>query len=146
MDANLDGKESIDLMSEIPELKYSDVYLRIAKKPFYLDHYWQEQFIGSDTQIGVSPKAYEPSMYVNFANQGGGKRFEFSPDLKKIIILPQQNYYTTDDAKERFKSPESVTVEINNNLKVITNKWIFTRKGWVNVMITSVYERYTMIT
>ena len=50
------------------------------------------------------------------------------------------------DAKERFKNPESVTIETDNKIKIITNKWIFTRKGWVNVTITSVYERYTMIT
>jgi hypothetical protein len=146
VDANLDGKESFDLMSEIPDLKYSDVYLRITKPFFYLDHYWQEQFIVSNTKIGILPKSYEPSMSVNFANQGAGKRFEFSSDLKKIIVNPYNSFDYDTDLKERFKNPESVTVEGNERLKIITNKWIFTRKGWINVMITSVYERYTMIT
>ena len=153
VDANLDGKESIDLRDEITDFNNPNVEIRIYKakngqpNSFFFTQFWQEQFMsGGENQIGVLPKNYEPSMYVNFAMQGGGKRFEFSPDLKKIIISPCQDSYTTDDAKERFKNPESVTIETDNNVKIITNKWIFTRKGWVNVTITSVYERYTMIT
>jgi hypothetical protein len=153
VDANLDGKESIDLKNELTDFNNSQTEIRIYGgkngKPnsFHFKQFWQEQFMsGGETKIGISPNIYIPSMIVNFAMQGATKSFEFSSDLKKLNIYPDTTFGNNEDAKERFKNPESVTIEENERLKIITNKWVFTRKGWVNVTITSVYERYTMIT
>ena len=153
VDANLDGKESVNLKDEITDFYNSTTEIRIYErgngKPnsFLFLQFWQEQYIsGGENKIGIFPQTYDSSMYVNFAGQGGVKEFEFNADLTKLIVSPYISINENADAKERFKSPESVTYEGNEKLKIVTNKWLFTRKGWINVTITSIYERYTMIT
>jgi len=140
VDVNLDGNATIDMLSEIPYLAYSDLEIRIVdKKVFLLAQFWPEQYIGADTE----PTGYDPSLAVGYANQCATRTFSFDPAGNNI----QVNADTEPKPDPRhFPFPTSVTTEGEGVVKIVFSKKLYTTAGWKNVVITTIYKRYTMET
>ena len=152
IDVNLDGKLSTDMLVEIPQLgkKYSS-HLQVSiigptpyksENEFLFTSWWPEQFIriNSKTWEG-EPISYDPNLTVDYAMQGGTRNFSFSPDLKQMAVQP--NKY---ENSFRSVKPESVTVNADNTIEVVTKRRLYTSAGVKDVVITTLYKRYTMNT
>ena len=155
IDVNLDGKASTDMTKEIPQLapEYGQqLELRIygrnknsTKNTFLFNQSWPEQHIWIYTINKVwegEPIEYQPNLIVNYNKQGVIRTFSFSPDLGQLKVQPSPN-----ENAFRWVFPQSVTVDKNTGtIQVVNKRRLYTRTGVKEVVITTVYERYTMIT
>ncbi|GAB3508522.1 hypothetical protein GCM10027341_44430 [Spirosoma knui] len=155
LDVNLDGQASTDMLVEIPDLtlNYSNyLELRIyspnkysSKSAFLFTQWWPEQHIWMSTTNKVwdgEPIDYDPERIVNYNMQGVVRYFSFSPDLKRIDVAPN-----TKEDLFRWVYPESVTVDPGSNtIQVVNKRRLYTRTGVKDVIITTTYARFTMIT
>ena len=76
-----------------------------------------------------------------YALQAAPYSFTFSDDLRQIIVTPNEKV-----DKIRWVKPESVMIEPGDRLRVVNKRRLYTKQGVKEVLITTVYERYTMIT
>lgn len=153
LDVNLDGNASTDMMQEIPELTTGPQYYvqlniygpsKNSPKPsFIFSQWWPEQYIrlGSQEWDGGQLLDYSPDYRVAYLTQGSFRSLSFSPDLKQITVNPGQN-----EDPFRWVRPESVTVEDSGRLRVVNKRRLYTRAGVKEVVVTTVYERFTMST
>ena len=155
IDVNLDGQASTDMLVEIPDLTLQNsnyLELRIygsgkyrPSNVFLFTQWWPEQdiFIPTNkTQRWEGEEiAYQPNLTVNYPMQGTPRYFSLSADLKQMTVTSNQK-----EDSFRWVRPESVTVENNGRLQVVNKRRLYTRSGVKEVVITTVYERYTMIT
>lgn len=153
LDVNLDGRASTDMLLEIPELTrpYQNyLELRIygpskyrSTASFTFTQWWPEQYIWLKTdEWKWQPIAYDPNLRVSYAMQGATRTFSFSPALDSLSINPDE----FADNSLRWKRPETVTIVGEHTIKVVTLKTLYTRTGTKEVVITTVYERYTTVT
>jgi hypothetical protein len=137
VDVNLDGVASTNLLSEIPDLKNSDLEIRIYSiNQSLLVQFWPEQYFA----YGPLPVAYSPNMVVHYLNQSVVRLFTFAPDLKQILLQPDTS---PRPDSIRFQIPSSVTIGDNDHIQVISPRSLFTRNGWKKVEVTVIYQRYT---
>lgn len=155
VDVNLDGTVSTDMMLEIPELVTSQgqqyyTELRIygpsqhsSTPGFLFTQWWPEQYIrvGNEEWDGGQYLDYLPDRSVSYIFQGSVRRFSFSPDLKQITVQPNEN-----ERPFRWIRPESAMVDNTGRLRIVNKRRLYTRAGVKEVVITTVYERYTMST
>ena len=153
VDVNLDGKASIDMTKEIVQLapEYGQqLELRIYSpsknsngNSFLFYQFWPEQAIYiSNKEWNGEDIAYQPGLIVNFLQQGVVRYFTFSPDLSKLLVK-QTNY----ESPFRWVFPESVMVDNSTDVIQIVNKRrLYTSAAVKDVVITTRYKRYTMIT
>jgi hypothetical protein len=165
IDVNQDGVASTNMLQEIPDLaldnqtKYN-VELRITDPSLYNPAYtpanypktpeyffvqwWPEQFIrtGPGKVWDNNEKiAYNPNYVVDYEFQSTLRKFSFSSDHKQITVIPDDN-----GNPFRWIRPESVTVQDNGQLKTVNKRRVYTSAGVTDVIITTVYERFTTIT
>ena len=155
VDVNMDGTASSNLLLEIPILDYKQNYqfnieLRIYDKsvlspnPSYiLSQSWPEQYIwlGDKEWDGGQALSFNPSYSVSFVNQGTSRSFEFSKDLRKLTVHPDQ-----DENPYRWAFPSSVEIDESGRLHVVNVRNFYTRDGVKKVTVTTVYERFTKAT
>lgn len=135
VDVNLDGTESTDLIVEIPALTeaYSNLEIRIPNKDhFLLGESWPVQYLG----YGTIPA-------VNYANQGVDRLFTLAANSNEMLVKPDTDYIPDPD---KFPFPIAVTIEGPDLIKIVTDRKIYTSKGWITTTITTVYKRFTMET
>lgn len=159
VDVNFDGKTSTDLVQEVPDLKadYQNyLELRIygpnkyrSDKAFLFTQWWPEQEIfipANKTQRWEGEDiAYQPGLTVNYAMQGRVRNFAFTPDLTQLVIKP--NDATDTKTAHRWTLPENVmVVGGTNRIRVVNRRKLYTSQGVKEVVITTVYERFTMTT
>lgn len=150
VDVNLDGKRSDNLFLEYNYLEEHTLEIYIlgpskyrSANSFHFVQFWPEQYVrtGFSTQWNGEPLDYSSSYFADFAQQGSTRQFSFSTDVKRISVQPNEN-----ENSFRGGRPESVTVEANGRLRVVNKRKLFTTTGVKEVVITTVYERYTMST
>ncbi|RDC65184.1 hypothetical protein [Adhaeribacter pallidiroseus] len=139
VDINRDGKASTDLMQEIDYLTEAELDIRIYpknnnsnSKHFLFSQLWQQQFISPNTTDTV----------INYALQGVVRSFEFSQNLDRILVSPDENQV---DLK-LFPLPDTVTIVAKEQIEVVMQKLIYTTNGWKSLTITTLYKRYTKTT
>lgn len=156
IDVNLDGKVSTDMTKEILQLapKYGQqLEIRIygpnknnSKRAFYFMQYWPEQEIFISTNKTQrwegEPIEYQPGLIVNYLSNALTRTFSFSPDLGQLLVQPSpaENAF-------RWILPQSVTVDKNTDtIQVVNKRRFYTSAGVKEVVTTTVYKRYTMVT
>ncbi len=152
VDINLDGRSSTDMFQEYPYLLENNLRIDIygpnkynTKRVFLFDQMWPEQYLripsGLDWQGQLLD--YEPGATVDFAEQPATRAFTFSPDVKQLVVIP-----STDATEKSFRwqRPESATVEGDDYIRTINKRRLYTRAGVKDVLITTLYKRYTMTT
>ena len=140
VDVNLDGTASINILTEIPELGQSNLEIRIVSKQKSLFcQFWPQQLFA----YGINPTGYDPSLSVNYANQGISRIFSLDDSQSSLQLAPDTSPLPDLD---RFPFPVSVTIEEPESIRVVISKRLYTSAGWKTVTITTLYERYTKIT
>lgn len=153
LDVNLDGKASTDMLLEIPELsKPYQNYLELriygpskhsSTASFLFVQWWPEQYIWvNNEEWKWQPINYDPNLIVNYAMQGATRTFSFSPSLDKILLDP----IDYADNSLRWKRPESVTIVGEHTIQIVNKKTLYSRNGVKEVIITTLYERFTTVT
>ncbi len=143
VDLNMDGQSSTDLKNELVNLPNSELELRIKNSgsSYLFYEFWQEPCFGNPSG-GDLPPVYNPSLIINYCNQGVGRTFDFSADLKSIYLGPESP--TTDTM--RYTRPSSVVIKDGDMIEIIKIKRFYTFSGWKYVRVVTLYKRYTMIT
>ncbi len=161
VDINADGHSSTDLLLEIPALgpdywNYLELRIIVHSKrsgdaDFLFSQSWPEQEIfihDSQTQRWEGEYiAYQPDLTVNYSMQGRGRIFTFSPDLKSLIITPNDEKDTRD--VHRWTLPDSVTIldsAAEPRIQIINRRRFYTSEGVKEVLVTTIYQRFTMVT
>jgi len=161
VDINADGHPSTDLLLEIPELganywNYLEIRIivrgrRSEDNDFLFTQSWPEQEIfiqTSKTQRWEGEDiAYQPDLSVNYSMQGRSRWFTFSPDLKSIFVKPNDEQDTRD--AHRWTLPDSVTALDSMDepqIKIINRRRFYTSEGVKEVLVTTIYQRFTMVT
>ena len=151
LDVNFDGISSTNLLQEIADLNDYKAFLELRVKypdrsVFLFNQFWPEQYVHSFRNPnmewnGWDPLDYNPAYSVMYAQQTNPYSFSLNDDLSQVIVAPNGNPDTS-----RWAKPESVFVEANDRLRLINKRRIYTREGVKEVVITTIYERFTMIT
>ncbi|GAB2771212.1 hypothetical protein GCM10027275_12430 [Rhabdobacter roseus] len=61
--------------------------------------------------------------------------------MKQLIVTPNEKADTI-----RWVKPEEVFIEADDRLRLINKRRLYTKEGVKEVIITTVYERFTIIT
>lgn len=156
VDVNLDGKASADMLVEIPQLsrKYSNaLVLRIDKSQrltigsrLWYYQLWPDQHVSIVTnnrnyEWKGEMISYDSTLTINYLSNPIGYSFAFSTDLKQINLNPSP----AEDSFRRMR-PESVTINPDNTIQVVGRRRFYTSAGVKDVLITTIYRRYTTVT
>lgn len=151
IDVNFDGVASRDLLKEIAELNDYGALLELrVKNPdrsvFLFNQFWPEQYVHSYTGPnfdwnGLDVLEYNPTYSVMYAQQTVPYSFTFTDDLSQVLVIPNEI-----PEKARWIKPETVFVQEQNRLRLTNRRRIYTRTGVKDVIVTTVYERFTMTT
>ena len=143
VDLNMDGIASTDLLSENPEISSSGLELRILNTNNHLfEEKWPVETIVIPRGEVFDSTIYHPTYSIYYALYINTSSCRFNDDYKSIQLLEdfQQNSTNT------LISMESITIEENETIKVITIRKLYTMKGWITTKIESRYKRYTTTT
>ncbi|WP_288428300.1 hypothetical protein [uncultured Spirosoma sp.] len=151
LDINFDGASSTNLLKEIVELTNYDAFLELRVKypdrsVFLFTQFWPEQYVNSYTGLdqqwnGFDTLSYNATRSVHYAQQGVPYSFSFTPDLSQILVTANDKA-----SKIRWVKPESVFIEEKDRLRLRNKRRVYTRTGVKEVIITTIYERFTMTT
>jgi hypothetical protein len=141
VDLNRDGQASKDLLKEIPDLTLSagQLVLLIQNNAKLFNQFWPQPNVTRDYQQN-SPDSLTVQGY---ADQMTPRYFSFDKSVTHLVVEPGP---ATSADGDRFPVPEEVTLEGNEQIRVVVNRRVFTRQGWRFVRITAWYKRYTIIT
>ena len=136
VDVNGDGLASTELLQEIPELKDSNLELRVnAKDAIYYELFWQTQWFHSKTEGSISnPEREDPdNLLIRYANQATWGTFDTDKSFTKITLYPEG-------------SRDATTIEGKIQDKTITityQRRLFTKAGWKDVNVTGQYLKFS---
>ena len=141
VDLNRDGQASKYLLKEIPDLSLSagQLVLLIQNNVKLFEQFWPQAYVTQDYQQS-SPDSLRLQGY---ADQIKPRYFSFDKSLTHLVVEPG-SAAAADGG--RFPTPEEVTLEGNEQIRVVVNRLLFTRQGWRLVQVTTWYKRYTITT
>jgi hypothetical protein len=141
VDLNRDGRASTNLVDELPEVKSSDVILLIKEDNSFklFEQAWPQPNVTRDWNAS-SPDSL---IVQGYAMQLSPRSFTFDKSVTNLVIEPSPASAATDD---RFPTPQVAAIEKDDQLRIVVQRSLFTRKGWQLVRIITVYKRYTIIT
>lgn len=142
IDLNRDGLASTDLLTEIPNLgrKQStlNVFIRENGLKWFEDS-WPQPNITRNWNYS-SPDSV---MLDGYLFNPLPRDFTFDKAVTSLLVEPGP----ADKANGgRTAAPESVTIEGDGQLRVVTLRLLYIGRSWQLVRITTVYKRFTIIT
>jgi hypothetical protein len=143
VDLNMDGTTSTDLLYENPEISNSGLELRILNDNEQLfEEKWPVETIVIPRGEIFDSTSFHPTYNIYYALYINPSSCRFDDVYKSIQLLDefQQNSANT------LISMESITIEENETIKVITIRKLYTMKGWITTKIETQYKRYTTTT
>lgn len=143
VDLNMDGITSTDLLSENSEISKSALEIRISGTGNNLfEEKWPVETIVVPRDEVFDSTAYHPEYSVYYALYCSSGTFRFSDDYKRLQLTGAFQ----PDSPDTLLSLESITIEENETIKVITIRKLYTKNGWIRTKIESNYKRYTTTT
>lgn len=143
VDLNMDGISSNKLLNENPEYLKAGIMLLITEGNGYLfEEKWPVEYIETGTNDPIDSTSYHSNYLINYAMYMNASLFQFDDNYKSI----QLHGIRHEDSTNKLISVESVTVEENEIIKVVTVRKLYTINGWATTKIESRYKRYTIIT
>jgi len=142
VDLNRDGQASTDLLTEIPNLGLPqsrlNVFIRENGLKWFEDS-WPQPYIGRNWNYS-SPDSV---MVYNYLYNPLPRDFTFDEAVTSLLVEPGP----ADKANGgRTPAPESVTIEGDGQLRVVTRRLLYIGRSWQPVRIITVYKRFTSIT
>jgi hypothetical protein len=142
VDLNYDGQASIDLLTEIPNLgrKQGTLNVLIRENGLrWFEDFWPLPAITRNWNY-TSPDSMMVSGYLY---NPVPRDFAFDKAVTSLLVDPG----TVDKANGgRTPAPESVTIEGDGQLRVVTLRLLYTGRVWQPVRIITVYKRFTSLT
>jgi hypothetical protein len=146
VDLNRDGQASTDLVTEIPHLNQAKsldagrllVFIRDNGQKV-LQEWWPQPNITRNWQYS-SPDSVRLSGYNS---QVAFWDFAFNKPITTLLLEPGP---IANANGGRQAAPEEVTVEGDEQLRVVTLRLLYIGRSWQLVRITAVYKRFTIIT
>jgi len=143
VDLNMDGFSSNRLLSENPEYLNAGILLIIsADNRYSFEEKWPVEYIETGTNEPIDSTRYHSTYLINYAMYMNGLMFQFDDNYKSIQLLGDLQKNPTN----KLISIESITIEENEIIKVVTIRKLYTINGWTTTKIESRYKRYTIIT
>jgi len=142
VDLNRDGQASTDLLTEIPNLGLPqsrlNVFIRENGLKWFEDS-WPQPYIGRNWNYS-SPDSV---MVYDYLYNPLPRDFTFDKAVTSLLVEPGP----ADKANGgRTPAPESVTIEGDGQLRVVTRRLLYIGRSWQPVRIITVYKRFTSIT
>lgn len=152
VDLNMDGITSTDMTKEYYPLESTELRIHLragglytANDVFLFTQAWLEQYVYTPTGNWKGELVdYEKGARVDQVHQGSSYLFTLSTDRKSLYVQAGSNQ--SPDSAFRWVRPESVTVESDGRLTVVNKRRVYTSAGVKDIYITTLYQRYTMIT
>jgi hypothetical protein len=142
VDLNYDGQASTDLLTEIPNLgrKQGTLNVLIRENGLrWFEDFWPLPAITRNWNY-TSPDSMMVSGYLY---NPVPRDFAFDKAVTSLLVDPG----TVDKANGgRTPAPESVTIEGDGQLRVVTLRLLYTGRIWQPVRIITVYKRFTSLT
>jgi hypothetical protein len=140
VDLNSDGISSVDLLSEVTEIKQSFVeikFLDLEPGDVLFNVFWPEQYISADGEtqpVGVVSGVVSTIHYP------------LQPIMTYAIIEEKEGTINlsnpdTESSPEKWTLPESVNILQDGEIEVVTTKNLYTSSGWETTTISSVYRK-----
>jgi hypothetical protein len=143
LDLNMDGISSNDLLSENAEISRSGLEIRIQSENSQLfDEKWPVESIVIPRGEKFDSTSYHSTYEVYYALYFNGLSCTINAKNRSIQLKDSPRQDQTNTLIEI----ESVSIELDNIIKVTALRKVYTKKGWVKTKIVSTYKRYTQIT
>jgi hypothetical protein len=142
VDLNRDGQASTNLLTEIPDLGLNQTRLNVLIRDNglkWFEEVWPQPIIARNWNYN-NPDSV---MLNGYLNNPLPRDFTFNQAVTSLLVEPGP----ADKANGgRTAAPESVTIEGDGQLRVVTHRLLYIGRSWQLVRITSVYKRFTIIT
>jgi hypothetical protein len=142
VDLNRDGQASTDLLTEISELGLNQSRLNVLIRDNglkWFEELWPQPIIARNWNYS-SPDSV---MLNGYLFNPLARDFTFDKPVTSLLVEPG----SADKANGgRTPAPETVTIEGDGQLRVVTLRLLYIGKSWQPVRITTVYKRFTIIT
>ena len=142
VDLNRDGQASTDVTKEIPDLNLKQTRLILLVRDNglkWFEEWWPQPIIARNWNYS-SPDSV---MLNGYLSNPVPRDFTVNKAVTTLLVEPG----TADKADGgRTAAPESVAVVGNDQLKVVTLRLLYIGRSWRSVRITTIYQRFTIIT
>jgi hypothetical protein len=143
VDMNMDGISSTNLLNENREILYAGLELRVLDAGSNLfEEKWPTEYISLPKGEIFDSTSYHPSYTINYANYINSAICQFDENYKSIKLLSE--FY--QNSTNKLIVIESITLEENEIIKVISIRKLYTMNGWTKTRIVSQYKRFTIDT
>lgn len=142
VDLNRDGQASTDLLTEIPNLgrKQSTLNVLIRDNGLkWFEDFWPLPAITRNWNYS-NPDSV---MVAGYLYNPVPRDFTFDKAVTNLLVEPGAADKATGG---RTPAPESVTIEGDGQLRVVTLRLLYIGRTWQPVRIITVYKRFTSIT
>lgn len=142
VDLNRDGQASANLLTEIPNLGLKQSRLNVFIRDNglkWFEEAWPQPVVARNWNYN-SPDSVQLDGYLYSPLP---RDFTFDKAITNLLVEPGP----TDKANGgRTAAPESVIVEGDGQLRVVTRRLLYIGRSWQFVRITTVYKRFTSLT
>ena len=145
VDLNMDGEGSTNLLNENPAILNAQIELRINENSNLYSDLWPVEDIMATVEEFDST-TYYPTYVINYALFVLGNRFHFVENYTAIELINREPAFNRGTADPRVVFPDSIKIEEDGIITVISTRNIFTFNGYMTVEIVAKYRRYTKIT
>ena len=145
VDLNMDGVYSTYLPSENPEIERAALIIKIIPDDgttesgkHLFDEMWPVAHVAHRGEEVSDTARHQDSYFIMYAMKLHGCRCQFADNNTTILL--DEPYLEESSALISF---ESVDVDDNYIITLVTRRKLYTIDGWVETRITSKYKRYT---
>lgn len=143
VDLNMDGITSNNLFNENDEVNNAKIEIRLENENKLFIERWPIEWLGVGSGEIDSSK-YDSSISYSYAHYSITSEFEFANSDQQISLIDTEliydNYGRVD---RRFAFPESIIIDNDDIIIVITNRYLYTSSGYLQSRITARYKRFT---
>ncbi len=143
VDLNMDGISSTNLLSENKEILDAGLELLVidVRKNLF-EEKWPVEYIFLPKGEKFDSTSYHPSYTINYANYINSAMCQFDENYKSIKLI--SDFY--QNSTNKLIGIESISLEENEIIKVISIRNLYTINGWTKTRIVSKYKRFTIDT
>ncbi|WP_321372259.1 hypothetical protein [uncultured Draconibacterium sp.] len=145
VDLNMDGVYSTYLPAENPEIERAALIIKIIPDDrttesgkHIFDEMWPDAHVVHRGEEVSDTARHQDSYFIMYAMKLHGCRCQFVDNNATILL--DEPYLEESSALISF---DSIDVDENGIITLVTRRKLYTNDGWVETQITSKYKRYT---
>lgn len=146
VDLNMDGNTSNNLLEENTEIFESEISLRIYEDSKIFTEHWPIEYIGVKAEEEIDSTIYNPSYTLDYAKYAITSYFQFGENQDVIELIDPEPILNNGVIDTRFVFPDSIIIEDDDIIAVISTRRLYTFNGYLAVQIVAKYKRYSKLT